>query len=149
MKSERLKKLETEFFDLEQWYKLGLVPKKDMAKHLSEMESLKERIEEEKDRLRHLKESGDAEEYTMPKRNAAKQPFQDSHTIPDIDIEETEVEESTLDMESTSYTAENTNYEFDEPQDERTNYDEEDEDPYSDRNRWRRGVLEDPDTNDW
>lgn len=52
-------------------------------------------------------------------------------------------------MESTSYTAENTNYEFDEPQDERTNYDEEDEDPYSDRNRWRRGVLEDPDTNDW
>ncbi len=26
---------------------------------------------------------------------------------------------------------------------------EEDEDPFSDRNRWRRGVLEDPDANDW
>ncbi len=149
MKSERLKKLETEFHDLEQWYKLGLVPKKDMTKHLAEMESLKERIEEEKERLRHLKESGDAEEYTMPKRSATKQPFQDSHTIPDIDMEETEIEESTLDMESTSYTTENTNYEFDEPQDERTNYEEEDEDPFSDRNRWRRGVLEDPETNDW
>lgn len=145
MKSERLKKLESEFNDLEQWYKLGLVPKKDMEKHVSEMESLKEKIEEEKERLRHLKENGDGEEYTMPKRSTSKQPFQDNHTIPDIDVEETEMEDSSLDMESSSYTTEHTTYEYDEPQDERTNYDEEDDDPYSDRNRWRRGVLEDPD----
>lgn len=145
MKSERLKKLEAEFNDLEQWYKLGLVPKKDLEKHVSEMQSLKERIEEERDRLRHLKENGDGEEYTMPKRSASKQPFQDNHTIPDIDIEETEMEESSFEMESTTYTTEHTTYEYDEPQDERTSYDEEDEDPYSDKNRWRRGVLEDPD----
>ena len=33
MKSERLKKLETELEDLEQWMNLGLVPKKDIEKH--------------------------------------------------------------------------------------------------------------------
>ena len=26
---------------------------------------------------------------------------------------------------------------------------EEDEDPFSDRNRWKRGVLEDPDSESW
>jgi hypothetical protein len=26
---------------------------------------------------------------------------------------------------------------------------EEDEDPFSDRNRWKRGVLEDPDADNW
>lgn len=26
---------------------------------------------------------------------------------------------------------------------------EEEDDPFSDRNRWRRGILEDPDANDW
>ena len=33
IKSERLKKLEVELEDLEQWLKLGLVPKKDIEKH--------------------------------------------------------------------------------------------------------------------
>ena len=27
--------------------------------------------------------------------------------------------------------------------------DEDEEDPFSDRNRWKRGVLEDPDTDSW
>ncbi len=48
MKSERLKKLETELDDLEQWMTLGLVPKKDVEKHRDEMRVLKSRIEEEK-----------------------------------------------------------------------------------------------------
>jgi hypothetical protein len=26
---------------------------------------------------------------------------------------------------------------------------EEDEDPFSDRNRWKRGILEDPDVDNW
>ena len=33
VKSERLKKLENELQDLQQWLKLGLVPKKDLEKH--------------------------------------------------------------------------------------------------------------------
>lgn len=58
IKSERLKKLESEFQDLEQWLKLGLVPKKDLDKHKDEMRALQERVGEEKERLRFLKESG-------------------------------------------------------------------------------------------
>ncbi|MES2274056.1 MAG: hypothetical protein V4487_07680, partial [Chlamydiota bacterium] len=26
---------------------------------------------------------------------------------------------------------------------------EDDEDPFSDRNRWKRGILEDPDVDNW
>ena len=37
IKSERLKKFETELTDLEQWLKLGLVPKKDIEKHKEEI----------------------------------------------------------------------------------------------------------------
>ena len=72
MKSERLKKLEAELADLEQWMKLGLVPKKELERHREEIENLKARIEEEKERLQFLKESGDMEEYTAPRRNPPK-----------------------------------------------------------------------------
>ena len=48
-KSERLKKLETELHDLEQWLKLGLVPKKDIEKHKGEIGVIQSKIEEEKD----------------------------------------------------------------------------------------------------
>lgn len=40
VKSERLKKLESELQDLEQWLKLGLVPKKDVTKHKEEIEQI-------------------------------------------------------------------------------------------------------------
>ena len=41
IKSERLKKLETELEDLETVDELGLVPKKDIDKHREEIRSLK------------------------------------------------------------------------------------------------------------
>jgi cell division FtsZ-interacting protein ZapD len=63
MKSERLKKLEIEYKDLEQWLQLGLVPKKDVEKHKEEMKAIEAKISEEKERLQFLKESGEAEEY--------------------------------------------------------------------------------------
>ena len=47
IKSERLKKLEGELQDLEQWLKLGLVPKKDMEKHKEEIRLLQQKIDEE------------------------------------------------------------------------------------------------------
>ena len=37
LKSERLKKLETELEDLQKWLNLGLVPKKDTEKHKEEI----------------------------------------------------------------------------------------------------------------
>ena len=152
MKSERLKKLELELQDLQQWLKLGLVPKKDLEKHRLEIESLNGKIDEEKERLRHLKESGDSEEYTIPKRSPqSKQPYQEAHSIPDIEMEEDEVEEGGLDFETETHDVDASSlFDLEEGEEEKSEGDEEDdEDPFSDRNRWRRGILEDPDANEW
>src|ERR1700691_4064031 len=89
IKSERLKKLESEIFDLEQWLKLGLVPKKDIEKHKEEITAVRAKIEEEEERLQFLKESGEAEEYVTPKRPIARPGYTEMPTIPDIDIGET------------------------------------------------------------
>jgi hypothetical protein len=152
IKSERLKKLESEFQDLEQWLKLGLVPKKDMEKHKEEMCSLKERIGEEKERLRFLKESGEMEEFSTPKRPGGRQTVHEPQSLPDIDIAEEGFTDASLDMETEPFDVETTSSgEEGEEADEDAAVveEEEEEDPFSDRNRWRRGVLEDPDANDW
>ena len=156
IKSERLKKLENELHDLEQWLKLGLVPKKDLEKHKEEMLSLGSKIEEEKERLRFLKESGEVEEYTAPKRPAhGRQAFQEPHSIPDMDISDEGLTDAGLDMETESYETETSSGEEVEesPAGEEealpVEEEEEEEDPFSDRNRWRRGVLEDPDAGEW
>jgi hypothetical protein len=153
MKSERLRKLETELQDLDQWLKLGLVPKKDMQKHKEEMQSLHQKIDEEKERLRFLKESGEAEETALPKRPAhARQQFQEPHTMADVDIVEEGLTDIGVEMESESYDFESSSGEENEEGDEEAAAaaDEgEDDDPFSDRNRWKRGILEDPDAKDW
>ncbi len=159
MKSERLKKLETELEDLEQWMNLGLVPKKDVDKHREEIRGIKTKIDEEKERLRFMKESGEVEEYVTPKRNAARQAYAEPHTLPDMDMGDG-MTDAGLDMETESFDIETTAAE-DETEsgtggggggtDEESTLSEEedDEDPFSDRNRWRRGVLEDPDADNW
>jgi hypothetical protein len=92
IKSERLKKMESELNDLQQWLKLGLVPKKDIEKHREEMHAIRSKIEEEKERLQFLKESGEAEEYVAPKRAApTRAGYTEMPTIPDIDGAETAV----------------------------------------------------------
>lgn len=152
IKSERLKKLESEFQDLEQWLKLGLVPKKDMEKHREEMGNLTEKIGEEKERLRFLKESGEMEEFSAPKRPGGRQPAHEPQSLPDIDIAEEGFTDAGLDMETEPFDVEATatGEEVEEGDEEAAApEEEEDEDPFSDRNRWRRGVLEDPDANDW
>lgn len=152
IKSERLKKLESEFQDLEQWLKLGLVPKKDMEKHREEMHSLQEKISEERERLRNLKESGEMEELGVPKRPTGRQSAHEPQSLPDIDIAEEGFTDAGLDMETEPFDVETTaSGEEGEEADEDSSpvEEEEEEDPFSDRNRWRRGVLEDPDANDW
>jgi len=154
MKSERLKKLESELQDLEQWLKLGLVPKKDLEKHREEMNALQEKIQEEKERLKFLKESGELEEYTPPKRPAhARQAFQDAHSMPDVEVAEEGFTDAGLDMETESFDLETTTGEETEEggvtEEEGPLEEEEEEDPFSDRNRWRRGILEDPDATEW
>ncbi|MBX3720166.1 MAG: hypothetical protein KF898_11005 [Parachlamydiales bacterium] len=152
IKSERLKKLESELQDLEQWLRLGLVPKKDLEKHKDEMRLLNDRIDEEKERLRFLKESGELEEFSVPKRPAHGRQAVEPHSLPDIDIAEEGLTDAGLDMETESFDIETTasGEEGEEGEEEGTQAEEEEEDdPFSDRNRWRRGILEDPDANDW
>jgi DNA mismatch repair ATPase MutS len=156
MKSERLKKLETELRDLEQWLKLGLVPKKDIEKHKEEIRFLQHKIEEEKERLQFLKESGDIEEYTMPKRSQGRAGYPDTSTLSDIELTEeaTGLTDASLEMDTDAidietYAGEERSEEVTEEvvRDEEEE-EEEDEDPFSDRNRWRRGII-DPDADEW
>jgi len=158
MKSERLRKLEAELTDLDKWLSLGLVPKKDVEKHQNEMILLKDKIEEEKERLRFLRESGAMEDYVPPKRSPhTRQVFSDTNSMPDIDMPDEGGSDLGLDVETESYEFESGS--GDETgggseagslaDEEVADDDDEDEDPFSDKNRWKRGVLEDPDSDSW
>ncbi|MEI8365630.1 MAG: hypothetical protein WCF65_04345 [Parachlamydiaceae bacterium] len=161
VKSERLKKFEVELNDLEQWLKMGLVPKKDIEKHKEEIEAVKAKIEEEKERLQFLKESGEAEEYVTPKRQSARTGYTEMPTIPDIDIAETATGfgDTAFDMDTEAGEGETSVIEGrDDTDEEKTSTDEdedeaedkEEEDSYfSDKSRWRRGGIIDPEANDW
>jgi hypothetical protein len=150
IKSERLKKLELELHDLSQWLKLGLVPKKDIEKHQREIDAIEKKIEEERGRLQALKENGDAEEYSVPKRNSqSRQAYQEPHTLPGVEMEsDTRLTDAGLDLETEAYDTESFTL-SDEGSEESTLQDEEEDDPFSDKNRWRRGILEDPDSDSW
>lgn len=163
MKSERLKKLESELRDLEEWLKLGLVPKKEIQRHREEISNLKSRIEEEKERLQFLKESGAIEEYTTPRRSPAKTVYPETPTFTEFEVEESDagIEFETEVMEYE--TAEEETFSDEEEKEEAgagggggaeeeapaEEEEEEEEDPFSDRNRWRRGGILDPDANEW
>lgn len=162
IKSERLKKLESELTDLEQWLKLGLVPKKDIEKHKEEIRAIQNKMEEEKERLQFLKESGEGEEYVTPKRNMqARAGYADMPTIPDIDAAETaagfgdthfDMETDVADSESSVYDdhddeeATETEGEHAEGESEK---EEEDDSYFSEKNRWKRGGILDPDADEW
>lgn len=153
MKSERLKKLEAELSDLEQWMKLGLVPKKELERHQDEIENLKARIEEEKERLQFLKESGELEEYTAPRRSPAKTVYPETPSMSEVDYGESgetamETETEPMELETTEEEREErTGSSVEEEAEEEEEEDE--EDPFSDKNRWRRGGIIDPDAVDW
>lgn len=156
IKSERLKKLETELNDLEQWLKLGLVPKKDIDKHKEEIVGVRGKIDEEKERLQFLKESGEGEEYVTPKKVPPRAGYNEMPTIPDIDIGESmHASDTGIDMETEAFEVEQTVEErgVEEDAEEAApaaeEEDEDDESYFSDRNRWRRGGIVDPDANEW
>ena len=151
LKSERLKKLENELQDLQQWLTLGLVPKKDLEKHKEEMRTLEKKIKEERERLRFLKESGEVEEYA-PSKRPARAAFQEPQSLPDMEMVEENMTDAGFEMETETYEVETPTGEEAEGGEEETSTqvtEEEEEDPFSDKNRWRRGVLEDPDSTEW
>lgn len=158
IKSERLKKLELELSDLEQWLKLGLVPKKDIEKHKEEIVAVRGRIDEEKERLQFLKESGEAEEYITPKRPSARTGYTEMPTIPDIDVAETGagIGDTAFDVETDAVEVDSSIIEEREEGDDETTKaegdeeeDEEEESYFSDKNRWKRGGIIDPDADEW
>ncbi|OGN61806.1 MAG: hypothetical protein A3F09_00220 [Chlamydiae bacterium RIFCSPHIGHO2_12_FULL_49_11] len=151
MKSERLKKLEGELKDLEKWLELDLVPKKDLEKHRKEVDLLKDRIDEEKRRIQMTKDTGDSDEYAIPKRGQNKQMYE-HQSLPGIDDEG---EEGSLEMESTYYENDHTTlFDIEMGGEEKTQTTQElspdEEDPYSDKNRWKRSTeIVDPESDDW
>ena len=150
MKSERLKKLELELQDLEQWLNLGLVPKTDIDKHNGEIEIFKKRVDDEKSRLQSIKENGDSEEYSVPKRSVQQRAaYQEPHILPGVDMDEGGGGMTDAGLENDSPTTFGTETGTVADDEAATTISEEDEDPYSDKNRWRRGILEDPDTDSW
>ena len=148
-KSDKLKKLEAELADLERWLDLGLVPKKDLEKHSIEIESLKDKINEEKGKLTESKEGAEPEDYIAPKRTNAKQAFSESSSLGDEDFESDSEEEEEEEETEVSFASDDSTYDFDEDEEAILIDEEEEDDPFSDRNRWRRGVLEDPDSDNW
>ncbi len=148
LKSERLKKLETELEDLLQWMNLGLVPKKDVDKHKEEIRIIEDKIKEEKEKLRFMKENGEIEEFIAPKRPSARQAYADPHTLPDMDMG-IDVAEAGIDLEAESFDVETSSGDETEYNTEEMTIVEEEEDPFSDRNRWKRGILDDPDADNW
>lgn len=157
MKSERLKKLETELSDLKNWLDLGLVPKKDEEKHKIEIEAVAKKISEEKERLSYLKENGDQEEYTAPKRSKEARSPIDQPTIADTGSAATgTAEDSTetgVEMETSTGVAASETTGWDDSDEtvaeKTTTGEEEEEDPFSDKNRWSRGILSDPEDDTW
>lgn len=153
VKSEKLKKLELELNDLEQWLKLGLVPKKDLEKHKEEIKGIQTKMDEEKERLQFLKESGDTEEFIAPKRSSnTRGGFTDMPSIPDIDMGDTQANlstESGFDMDSEGDESGSTQEDDEKTEEETDDTENEDESYFSDKNRWKRGGIIDPDADEW
>lgn len=150
MKSERLKKLENELRDLQKWHSLGLVPKKDLEKHKVEMESLNMKILEEKKRLIDLKENGEVEDFSLPKKSTQKQLYE-HQSVPDLN-DEGEMTETTYEMETGSFEADHTTlFDIEMAGEEKASSEfDTEEDPYSDKNRWKRSMeISDPESDSW
>ena len=168
IKSERLKKLELELNDLQEWLKIGLVPKKDLDKHKDEIRTMQSRIEEEKERLQFLKEGGEPEEFIAPKRAPQKGAYNEMPTIPDVDAGESGSGMSEGGVEMHTYVTEESSYDDEtdeeyyttsgheaegsakeEAADDEDEDDEEDQSYFSEKNRWKRGGIVDPDADEW
>lgn len=150
MKSERLKKLENELRDLQKWHALGLVPKKDLEKHKIEMEGLTMKIAEEKKRILELKENGEVEDFSLPKKSTQKQLYE-HQSVPDVS-DEGEMTETSYEMETGSFEADHTTlFDIEMAGEEKASSEfDAEEDPYSDKNRWKRSMeISDPESDSW
>lgn len=149
IKSERLKKLEKELEDLEKWLKLGLVPPVEEKKHRIEIEGIRKKINDEHQRLQHIKEQDDGGEFVIPKKNQGpRAAYQEHHTIPGVSEETSTFTEASMDLSTETNEADTSTTYADMNTAANTTISD-DDDPFSDKNRWKRGILEDPDSDSW
>ncbi len=85
MKQDKLRKLESEFTDLESFKSCGLVNKRDLEKHEEEIGLKKTEIETEKRRLALIKESGEAPEYETPRKPTPQAVYAETPTMSDLE----------------------------------------------------------------
>lgn len=155
-KSERLRKLESELEDLKKWLDLGLVPKNDIKRHKDEIHDIERKIEEEIERLEMIRQSGLAEEFVAPKRQN-KAAYSDTPTSSDLDLGDDGFEEESYSYESETTDLDQTTtgaFETDQSTalttvEETTSTDEFDDDPFNEKNRWKRRDIIDPDADEW
>lgn len=152
-KSERLRKLESELEDLKKWLELGLVPKSDLKRHKDEIKEIEKKISEEIERLEIIKQSGQGEEFVAPKRQN-KVAYSDTPTASDLDLGEDEFEEDGFTYETESSDMDQTTTaSFDTESatatSEETSTEEWEEDPFHEKNRWKKRDIIDPDADVW
>ena len=117
--------------------------------------------------MQFLKEGGEAEEFIAPKRAPQKGAYNEMPTIPDIDANESSSGLTEGGFETTGYTTMETSIEataeeqyLTQDHEERNlaaagivddvEEEEETEESYfSDKNRWKRGGIIDPDADEW
>ncbi len=153
MKNDKFKKLELELRDLKEWLKLSLVPKKDVNKHKEEIRTLEAKINEEKEKIELIKESaaGSDEKYTIPKKNPRSSGFEGQPISLDLEDDRSNLTDAGLDLQTESIDLETASFrseDTDSGEANVSNKDEEYDDPFSDKNRWKRGIT-DPDADDW
>lgn len=142
-KTDRLRKLETELEDLEKWLTLGMVPKQDIPKHNEEICLVRERIEEELAKIEHIRLNGHPEEFITPKRQSSKLVLNDGPSISDLEVGEDHEDSSVSDDET--YDSQSSASETR----EETQRDEDDQDPFHEKNRWKKREIIDPEVDDW
>jgi hypothetical protein len=87
MNRDTLKKLQIDLKVHQECMDANLYHPRDKEKELKKIEAILEQIKKEEHRLLLMKESGEVEEYVIPKRNAARQQYSDPHTLADNDMD--------------------------------------------------------------
>ena len=156
MRNDKIKKMEVELRDLEEWLKLGLVPKKDEEKHKLEIAAVTKRISDEQAKLRALRDGEEMEEFVTPKRTT-RTAFTEQTTIAELDMETNmHYRNRTSISDDTSFSGDTETADMDtatsDGDDDSTSAEDDDVDPFSDTQRLRRGWdrdVIDPDSDDW
>ena len=130
-KSDKLKKLDRELKEAENWLELGMLSGPELEKHLNEIIAIKKRREDE---INRLKNAQDTDDDLITKKVYSKNSY-DSTNIHDMDHPD-EYDLANL-YEDDSFTHSDDD-------------DSDDDDPFSAARRWsRKNEIQDPESDDW